>query len=163
MEIIKLESKEEELIYKLLLLKEVEEAIQNSCGIAIQSANKKISQLKKEIKVLGASLSQSLNINEEDYMQLYEEIIIDARNIHQLTAEKYLEGINNETIIIEPFNLSKFIDCYVVGGLKNDAFGKLFWYIDQETRVNFLKEHYLGNVDIYFTPCLEHLILFEVK
>ena len=152
---------ETDLICHLVKIGELEEKYGHRSCLEVSQPYEEMAKLQDKVRELAKKLSNSIDgISEQSLLKVYEDIALDARNIYHLTSDEILSLIENGDIRFQVMDIHDFLDEYV-DEEHTERFRSLLWYIDPKTRTEFLKENYLCDWDVYFTPDLSYLVLFE--
>lgn len=153
--------KEVELIKLFLSLKEMEEKYRNKTNINAPRTYRKMREIYDKINQLSLEISKDTKVTSKAVYEVYNDIAKDARFVYNINSEEFMGAIEKGIVKIKVFNFQEFLEKYV-SSENNVLFYDLFWYIDSEKRIDYLKDSYLYDLDIYYTRRLEYLVLFEV-
>lgn len=154
------------LLEKMIEKKEMESNLLNG-EILNKDTFKQLQDLKNDVFKLTFMLTNktnenSINVSQHEIYKLYDDIATDVNNVYHMVSSEVMEKIKQDIIKFKIYTLSEFIDEYV-DHQKNEAFRKLFKYVDNKIRNNFIKEHYIAYMDMYYTKNLQYMALFEVN
>ncbi len=156
-------SKEQELLVNIMKVREIEKQYGHISCFDAPKAYLEMTEIQRKICDLVTELSQDVEgVSNKGLFKVFEDIAKDASTIYNMTAEDIVKNIGEGIIKFQTYDLHDFLDQYVLKEKENELFSSLFWFSDIETRIDFLKDRFLCDLDIYFTNFLDYMVLFEV-
>lgn len=151
------------LLYNIVKKRELEEKYGQVSSLKVPFAYTQMAELQREIDRISIQLSKKVDgVSEKSILKIYDEIAKDVRTIHHMTADEMVDSVCKGIVQFHLYDMHTFLDKFVLRGEKNELFCRMFWASSLNDQVEFLKNEYLCDYDIYFTRFLDYLVLFEV-
>lgn len=156
-------NKEKDLLVTITKVRELEEKNGHVSCFDAPTVYREMGQMQEKIRVLATELSQKADgVSDEAMYRIYEDMAKDAKTVYQMNADDIVKNIDKGIIDFQLYNLDEFLNTYVLSDGANELYKRMFNISDIQTRVDFLKDNYLCDLDIYYTRFLDYLVLFKV-